>query len=365
VEQPKAEVTPEEEDEAPSGARGQADHACAPGVDLALGNTYATLACLPQLDQIGYWKAADTWAALDDVPVHVAILDLSFVTDHPDLARSVDFTWNFLDDGCGTVGPGQPRCRDVAPSVPQPPPPALLGEEQLKLVHGTMLAGLVAGRGEPGKGAVGVNPSAQLDLVVRDLDTDNLAALKYAAEQRFDVVSISWPLGSLNGEKDVPAARELIEQMTRQGTVVVAAAGNSAVDVDERPVYPTRYSTIPGVIAVGSVDPKGDLYAQFSNYGPEYVDLGAPGMAASSGGDFQGGRYSVQIGSSYSAPIVAGAASRVIQYLKSRDVPYTAADVEELLLEGSPTSAKLTPYFKEGRHLDMQALLAHLQAAHP
>ncbi len=343
----------------------QPDRTCAADVTLALGNTYSKLSCLPHLDAIHYWQAADGWAAYDATPVEVALLDLSFIVDHPDITKAVGFTWNFLKEGCTSFDAAKGQCHDVAPLVPEPPPAAAYGEEQIKLVHGTMLAGLIAGRGEPGVGVVGVNPSARLDLLVRDLNSDNLASLRYAVGRGVDVISMSWPLGTLDGEKDVPEFKELLEAATQQGTVIVMAAGNSRVDVDEKPVYPTRYSTIPGVIAVGSVDPKGDFYAQFSNYGPEYVDLGAPGMAASAGGDFSGGRYSVQIGSSYSGPIVAGAVSRIIQYLKAKNVPYTAADVERLLLDGSPKDPDLARFFRDGRHLDMAALLAHVSRVHP
>lgn len=340
----------------------QPERTCAPGVTMSLGNTYPVLACLPHLDAINYWRAERAWAAYDAAPVTVAVLDLSFLVDHPDIAPAVDFTWNFLKEGCASVEPAKTSCRDVAPLVPEPPPAAAFGEEQIKLVHGTMLAGLIGGRGSPGSGIVGVNPSAALDLFVRDLDADNLKALRHAVERRVDVISMSWPLGSQYGEKDVPEFKELLETATQQGTVVVMAAGNSRIDVDQKPVFPTRYAELAGVIAVGSIDENGDLYAQFSNYGPSYVEIGAPGKGASSGGDFLQGRYSVQIGSSYSGPMVAGAVSRIVQYLKTKNVPYTAADIERHLTEGSPTSPKLTPYFKGGRHLDMAALLAHLDA---
>jgi subtilisin family serine protease len=339
--------------------------ACAADAPLALGNAYTSLECLPQLDEINYWQVNREWAEYDDVPVTIAVLDLSFLVKHPDISNAIDMTWNFLTDGCAQYASGKNTCEGVAPTVPTPPPAAAFSEEQIKLVHGTMIAGLIAGRGKPNAGVVGVNPSARLDLFVRDMYTDNLAALRFAVERRVDVISMSWPLGAMAGDKDVPEFKALLETATKQGTVVVMAAGNSHVDVDKQAVYPTRYSTVPGVIAVGSVDSKGEFFAQFSNYGPTYVDLGAPGTAATSGGDFQGGNYSVQIGSSYSGPLVAAAVSRVIQYLKSKDIAYSAADVEQLVVEGSKVNSKLVPYFKDGRQLDMAVLLAHLKEAHP
>ncbi|MBX3206517.1 MAG: S8 family serine peptidase [Labilithrix sp.] len=342
----------------PEGSR-----ACASDVSMPLGNSYAALSCLPQLDEIGYWRSAREWSTYDDVPVSVAVLDLSFLADHPDIRGAVDMTWNFMQDGCTSFEQGKGDCTRVAPIVPRPPAPPAVGERQIMLIHGTMIAGVIAGRGAPGTGVVGVNPSARLELLVRDANTNNLSALRFAVERHVDVISMSWPLGAQAGDKDVPEFKELLETATGQGTVIVMAAGNSKLDVDRRAVYPTRYSTIPGVIAVGSIDLNGDFFAQFSNYGPSYVDLGAPGTAASAGGDFERGRYSVQIGTSYSGPMVAGAASRVIQYLKRHSTSYTAADVERLVVEGSRKSPNLVPYFREGRRLDMTSLLAHLKSA--
>ncbi len=338
---------------------------CAADTSMPLGNSYAALTCLPQLDAIGYWQSAREWTTYDDVPVTVAVLDLSFLTEHPDIAGAVDMTWNFMQADCTAFDLGKGACRKVAPLVPRPPPPPASGEESMMLIHGTMIAGIIAGRGVPGQGVVGVNPSAKLDLFVRDMNTDNLSALRFAIDRHVDIISMSWPLGAQVGNKDVPEFKALLEAATEQGTVIVMAAGNSRVDVDHQPVYPTRYSSIPGVIAVGSVDANGDLFTQFSNYGPSYVDLGAPGTAASAGGDFQRGRYSVQVGTSYSGPMVAGAASRVIQYLKRKNASYTAADIERLVVEGSRSSPKLTPFFKDGRQLDMTSLLAHMKTSIP
>jgi thermitase len=175
------------------------------------------------------------------------------------------------------------------------------------------------------------------------------------------VISMSWPLGSPPGDKDVPEFEQLLREATERGAVVVMAAGNTHTNVDVEAIYPTRYSTIPGVVAVGAVI-KGEFAKQFSNYGPSYVDLGAPGLVASSGGDYKGALYSVQTGTSFSGPMVAAAASRVIQYLKQKKVGFTAADVERILVAGSKADPKLTPYFKEGRVLDMPLLWAWLEA---
>jgi len=350
---PAAPVTPAP-GEMPPPAPSAASHACPAGTAMKVGNAYTKLDCLPQLDEIDYWNAAPSWAAFDAVPVTVAILDGAFVTTHADLGAAMAVSYDFAQPGCVPFSASNAACRVVTPTIGTTPP---TGQQLGQAIHGTVIAGVIAGRGAPGSGVVGVNPSASLAAIVRDVANDNLAALRFAVEQHVDVISMSWPLGAPPGEKDVPQFEALLQQATAQGTVVVMAAGNTRTNVDTTAIYPTRYSAIPGVIAVGSVI-AGQYAQEFSNYGPGYVDLGAPGLVASSGGDFQGGTYSVQKGTSFSGPMVAAAASRVVQYLKHRKVAFTAAQVESILVSGSKADPALTTYFKEGRVLDMTALYA-------
>ncbi|MBX3233299.1 MAG: S8 family serine peptidase [Labilithrix sp.] len=332
--------------------------ACATAPKLATGHAYETVECPTQLGGINHWASANAWKKLDAVPVTVAVLDGAFNTEHPDLSGAFALTYNFAKPQCATYDAGDAACTNVSP--PPSPPAAQLGA----INHGTIISGVIAGRGEPGRGIVGVNPSAKILGVGRDASNDNLKALAWAVGQKPDVISMSWPLGPAPGEREVPAFEALLEEATAKGIVVVMAAGNTKTNVDDKALYPTRYSAIPGVIAVGAVDDDGAFFAQFSNYGPRYVDIGAPGKVISSGGDYATGRYSVQAGTSFSGPLVAAAASRVIQYLKDKDVTYTAADVERLVVEGSKADPKLEPYFREGRVLDMTTLHAHVTAKH-
>ncbi|MDH4239042.1 MAG: S8 family serine peptidase, partial [Phycisphaerae bacterium] len=62
-----------------------------------------------------------------------------------------------------------------------------------------------------------------------------------------------------------------------QGVLFVAAAGNSGVDNDSQPHYPSSYD-VSNVIAVAATDDD-DALASFSNYGAESVDVGAPGVS--------------------------------------------------------------------------------------
>ena len=61
------------------------------------------------------------------------------------------------------------------------------------------------------------------------------------------------------------------------GILFVASAGNSGRDIDASPRYPAAYPA-PNIVAVAATD-HNDVLADFSNFGPNSVDLAAPGVA--------------------------------------------------------------------------------------
>jgi subtilisin family serine protease len=103
------------------------------------------------------------------------------------------------------------------------------------------------------------------------------------------------------------------------GVVLVAAAGNEGI-TEQR--YPAAYDN---VIAVGATD-EDDFRASFSNYGPNWVSVGAPGnfiwstmpnalcgLNSSNPGSVC---LSPNSGTSMASPHVAGAAAVVLGYLR-------------------------------------------------
>ena len=107
---------------------------------------------------------------------------------------------------------------------------------------------------------------------------------------------------------------------TSRGVICVASAGNAGEEVL---VYPGALRNVLGVGATTSTSPPGR--SAFSNYGDALVSLGAPGEGVIT--TYPGGSYAGVWGSSFSAPMVAGAAALMLQV----DPSLTQGKVDSLL----------------------------------
>ncbi|HEY8474637.1 MAG TPA: type VII secretion-associated serine protease mycosin [Natronosporangium sp.] len=232
---------------------------------------------------------------------HVPYLDLA--TAH-EITRGEGVTVAIIDSG---VDASHPDLRDnLLPGFDLVEPEndnAWTPEE-----HGTLVAGVLAGHGHgpgAGDGVLGVAPGARI-LPIRatsDADDDQQPTTHLVAEgiqravtEGADVISIS--LSSDHSDVDQRA----IEAARRAGVVVVAAAGNRP-DADAV----TFPASLESVVAVGGVDEDGER-AAFSVTGPE-LQLTAPGDGIVT--TRPGGEYAIASGTSFAAPIVAGAAALV------------------------------------------------------
>lgn len=171
--------------------------------------------------------------------------------------------------------------------------------------HGTHVCGIVAGKGL--KMAKGVVPSCRI-IPVRVLGAlknenavvgagliDNInTGIKWAVDQGADVINMS--LGIKHEGGGLPH-EAVIKYARSKGVTIVAASGN---DGKQDLYYP---GALPGVIAVGAVDPA-DHIASFSTYGA-HVSFVAPGTNIVSA--YPGNKYSMSSGTSQASPYVAGA----------------------------------------------------------
>lgn len=172
--------------------------------------------------------------------------------------------------------------------------------------HGTAMRSLITGAADSVRGAAPgaeVVPFAVLDQEGKGSSFVLAEAILKAADQGARVINMS-----LGSEGDSPVVRDAVAYALGKNVVLVAAAGNEAVN---RVSYPAAYE---GVVAVASVDGgalPGNLPAHlyFSNRGKQ-VDVAAPGLAVLAA--WPGGKKVVVSGTSASTALVSGAISALL-----------------------------------------------------
>lgn len=160
--------------------------------------------------------------------------------------------------------------------------------------HGTMVAGLVhlvapTAKIMPVK-VFDANGGSSISLLVQ--------GIHYAVDSGAQVINMSF---SMTGSSQ--ALKKAIDYANDRGVILVAAAGNEGQPIT---VYPAGYNN---VIAVGATDNNNNR-ASFSNFGP-MVDLAAPGAGVVT--TYPMGKYAAGWGTSFSSPLVAGAAALFVQ----------------------------------------------------
>lgn len=266
--------------------------------------------------------------------VVVAVLDTGIDGSHPDLQAAL-----------------VPGSRSFVPSEPDP-----LKDGH---GHGTHVAGTIAANGR----VYGLGPGLGLRAykVLNSRGTGYwswvLAGILYAAQDGSAVINLSLGGYAVLGGADTQevalakvALQRALLYAEQRGTVVVAAAGNSGLNLD-RHGYPggalfALPAGAPGVLAVSATDRHGAL-ASYSNYGAAMIDLAAPG------GDFpnypqpgwwldlclstyRGGRYAWMGGTSMAAPKVSAAAALV----KARNPGITVAGIKHRLQSTATDTGK-------------------------
>jgi Subtilase family len=172
--------------------------------------------------------------------------------------------------------------------------------------HGTEVSSVIAAPNN-GFGIVGVYPEAVLrvwDASPFGILNEGAAIEGIAAAARIGPGVINLSFG---GEDDDPLLRDTIMFAYRSGSLVVAAAGNEGLEGSPKG-YPAAY---PHVLTVGATNDSGRV-ASFSTTAPT-VDLVAPGVRipVAEPLSVEPSGYTQVPGTSFSAPLVAGAAAWV------------------------------------------------------
>lgn len=224
--------------------------------------------------------------------------------------------------------------------------------------HGTHVAGTIGAVGNNTLNVAGVNWQVKM-IGLKFLDpfgttANAIRAVEYAATNtalKIKITNNSWGGGGYS-----QALSDAIKEAGETyGQLFIAAAGNDGLDNDETPHYPSSYD-LPNVIAVAAIDETGAL-ADFSCYGPESVDLGAPGVDVLStyiGG--AGDQTASLSGTSMASPHVAGAAA----LMWSLNPDYTYQEIRDALLESVAPNAELDGKTVTGGELDLYAAITAL-----
>ena len=175
--------------------------------------------------------------------------------------------------------------------------------------HGTHVAGIVLSVSqdifsEPfKKSSIQIMPLKFLDKNGVGSTSHAISAIHYAIENGAHILNNSW-----GGKNYSAALHEAVAYTYSQGVIFVAAAGNSGTDNDYTPIYPSSYE-VPHVMSIAATTSIDEL-APFSNFGPDSVDLGSPGVFIVS--SIPGNRYGISSGTSMATPFVSGVASLML-----------------------------------------------------
>ena len=185
----------------------------------------------------------------------MAVLDSGIDLRHPDLAANLLSGKNFVG---GQVS----------------------DDPQDDNLHGTHVAGIIAGAGTETSGVVGVCRRARiLPVKVGDsqgylTDADILEGINYAVSQGARLVN-----GSFGGPQPNALVKNAISKA--RNTLFVFAAGNGddrgvGFSIDEQATYPAAYG-LANIVTVAATD-SSDRLGAFSNFGVKKVQIAAPGV---------------------------------------------------------------------------------------
>ena len=210
--------------------------------------------------------------------------------------------------------------------------------------HGTHVAGTIGAVGNNGIGVTGICWKVQL-MPLKFLNSggggstvNQVKAINYAASFGVPITSNSY-----GGDRKYNTEQDAIKS---SGALFVCAAGNSGSTTKW---YPAGY-TMDNIISVAATGPSDEL-ASWSNYGSDWVDLGAPGVNILSSVPNNG--YALYNGTSMATPHVTGAAAIVLK----NNPGYTSVQVKNKILSTVEAKSSLSGKTVTGGRLNVRAAL--------
>ena len=219
--------------------------------------------------------------------------------------------------------------------------------------HGTHCAGTIGASANDGYEHVGVAWNVRL-MACKFLSaegsgytSDAIRCIDWAVSKGAKVLSNSWGGGGYS-----QAMFDAIARAKSNGVLFVVAAGNDGSNNDSVPSFPANYD-LDNVISVAAVDMNGGL-VWWSNFGPNTVDLGAPGVGIYSTTADTDDSYAIYSGTSMACPHVAGAAALLLSYQPG----ITLADMRARLISTTRPLASLSGKTVSGGMLHVYYTLA-------
>jgi subtilisin family serine protease len=191
------------------------------------------------------------------------------------------------------------------------------------VVSNTHVAGIIAANCGDGIGVMGVAPSTKL-IPIKALSDDGSGSFDYIVRaleiaMGLDVDVINMSLGTAS-DPGTPQIHNLLQEIAKQGKIVVCASGNDGASVN----FPARYDE---VIAVAAVESSGQL-ARFSSRGPE-LDTAAPGVKIYS--TWGNNQYTNLDGTSMACPCISGMVSLILSWYKQNPDPTFIKDYKNMI----------------------------------
>ncbi|WP_108804622.1 S8 family peptidase [Aquimarina sp. Aq107] len=209
--------------------------------------------------------------------------------------------------------------------------------------HGTHVSGIIASERNNGKGVNGIAKNVEI-MAIRavpngdEYDKDIALAIRYAVDNGAKVINTSFGKYYSTHPEWV---RDAIKYAGENDVLIVNAAGNEGLDLDQKPVYPNdqidNSSEISNnFITIGALNYEygSNLVANFSNYGKNNVDAFAPGVKIWA--TTPSNTYEYLQGTSMAAPAVSGVAALIRSYYPK----LKASQVKQILMDsGLSTTA--------------------------
>lgn len=223
-------------------------------------------------------------------------------------------------------------------------------------LHGTHVAGIIAANRTNNVGIKGVADNVKI-MAIRavpngdERDKDIANAIYYAVDNGATIINMSFGKNYSYNKAIVDKAVKYAES---KDVLIVHAAGNSSLNIDEEVHYPCKKfegskKEAKNWLDIGALSWKQgeDLPAGFSNYGKKTVDVFAPGVDIYS--TKFGGGYINESGTSMACPVTAGVAAVLRSYFPD----LTAKDIKKIIAKSANKNNKDSKVKKPGPRGDV------------